>query len=178
MKSVVKFLQGKGESEIKAILETAHTAAVWYCDGDHPFGPRLDGSPLYGFPLPDLRGWTHFELKPYQDIPRYKYQDIRFYLKGNPFKVGQQVKFEEEGKWWTVRAVQDEYAILKSGKYYTIVDTIEQIRGPDDCYGVGYETDEEIADAMRRLTDDDAEFGIKISHRHRISLNVVEVKDA
>lgn len=178
MKSVVKFLKGKSEAEINAILDTAHPSAVWYLDGDHPFGPRLDGSPLYGFPLPDLRGWTYFELKPYQDIPRYKYQDIRFYRKGNPFKVGQKVKFAEEEKLWTVRAVQDEYAILKSGKYYTIVDTIEQIRGPDDHYGVGYESDEEISDAMRRLTDEDAEFGIEISHRHRIPLRMTEVADA
>lgn len=179
MKEVVKFLSTKTPDEINAILNTANMCSVFYCDGHHPFGPRLDGSPLYGFPLPDLRGWTYFELKPYQDIPRYKYQHIRFARKGNPFKVGQKVKFDDEKTFrWTVVAVRDEYAILttKGAGHYTIVDTIEQIRGPDNCYGVGYETDEQIADAMRRLVED-CEDGIEVSHRHRIPLVVTEVKE-
>lgn len=95
-------------------------------------------------------------------------------------EVGQKVKFDKEKYFrWTVRAVREPFAILTTAGnrgYYCIVDMVKDVRGPDNCYGVGYETDEQIAEAMDRLHDD--ENGIEISHRRRIPLVIAGVKDA
>lgn len=97
----------------------------------------------------------------------------------NNLKVGQKVKFDEEKYFnWTVRAVRENFAILTSARHYTIVDFDRGVRGPDDHYGVGYETDEQINNAMRSLFGE-VEFDqhIEVSHRHNRAIKIAAIKD-
>lgn len=95
-------------------------------------------------------------------------------------QVGQKVKFDDEKIFrWTVRAVRHPFAILTTaGKrgYYTIVDLKKEIRGPDNCYGVGYETDEQVGRAMARLHEPNGMHGIEISRRNCIPLVISDIK--
>ena len=83
-----------------------------------------------------------------------------------------------------MRAVSDRYVILTSpfnlpNRYgakvmYSIIDWERGVRGPDDHYGVGYETEAEIADALHRLNlpDTDAE-RIEVSWRaHSVRVKI------
>ena len=102
-------------------------------------------------------------------------------------RVGDSVQFAESKRWWKVRAVSDRFVILTSPYnlrntvFYTIIDWERGVRGPDDHYGVGYETEEEIADAMRRLNLDpyvaSEEAPIEVSYRpHTIRLRIEQVR--
>lgn len=116
---------------------------------------------------------------------------------------GDSVQFAETKQWWRVRAVSSRYVILTApytlpnypckGEYhdrqppehqhvfYCIVDWERGVRGPDDHYGVGYETEDDIADAMRRLHHSYYQDGyevptIEVSHRaHSIRVRVARV---
>lgn len=170
MEKVRLFVAGQDALVIDGILARASADSVWYCDGPCP-----DNAEIHGFYLPDTSHWNHEAWKPYEGAEIYKLDHLRNALAGNPLKVGQKVRFNQEKNYaWTVRAVREEFAILTKtifGKgYYTIVDFIQGIRGPDNCYGVGYETDEEVAEAMLGLFDEHEYRQIEISHRHRIPL--------
>lgn len=173
MKDVIKFVRSKTQEQLADILSKEKTGAVFYCDGVHPFGAHI-----HGFSLPNLAHWGHYELIPYSNIPRYRFDEIRRAMQPNPFKVGQRVKFDSQLRHgWLVRAVQDEFAILTNGKSYTIADVVAGIRGPDNCYGIGYEDDEQIQIAMRRLTaDPSSDDHIEISRRHSIPLSIGGIK--
>ena len=100
----------------------------------------------------------------------------------NILKVGQLVKFDDEKRHnWRVRAVRENFAILTAnffGCYYTIVDFELNIRGPDNCYGIGYETQEQIDNAMKALFGDCLdECHIEVSHRRKKKLNITGIKD-
>ena len=93
-----------------------------------------------------------------------------------PMSVGDSVQFAESKRWWKVRAVSERFVILTSPwnlpncydatVIYSIIDWERGVRGPDDHYGVGYESDAEITDALRRLQlpEDDME-RIEVSWR-------------
>jgi hypothetical protein len=81
------------------------------------------------------------------------------------FTAGQRVRFSTEKQAYTVRAVS------KDGRYvictkpfnarrtvlYTVLDLELGVRGRDNYYGLGYETDEAVAHALEMFEDSDAE---------------------
>lgn len=92
---------------------------------------------------------------------------------------GSKVWFREEVRPYTVKASNDRYAIctkpfnLKKTVLYTIVDLKEGVRGSDDLiFCMGYETQDEINNALKRLKDGEME----ISHRNRVELRIERVK--
>lgn len=97
----------------------------------------------------------------------------------NNLKVGQKVKFDEEKRFnWTVRAVRENFAILTSARHYTIVDFDRGVRGPDNHYGIGYETDEQVDNAMRSLFGEgDHDQHTEVSYRHNRVINIAAIKD-
>lgn len=97
----------------------------------------------------------------------------------NTLIVGQKVKFDDEKRFnWIVRSVRDQFAILTSSRFYTIIDFEKEIRGPDDHYGIGYKTDEQIANAMLALfSEHPNDLEIEISHRNRKKLNITGIQE-
>jgi hypothetical protein len=94
--------------------------------------------------------------------------------------VGDRVKFESEKRPYTVRAVSGDgrWVIctkplnLRHTVIYTVVDFDSDVRGPDDLiFGLGYESDEDIASAMGMFEAGDAE----VSVRHDLRLDIEQV---
>ncbi|WP_051362880.1 hypothetical protein [Amycolatopsis thermoflava] len=86
--------------------------------------------------------------------------------------VGDKLKFAEEKLRYTVRAVSADgrWAICtkpfnpRNTVLYTILDLVEQVRGVDNMvFSIGYETQADIDENMRRLEAGDME----LSHRNR-----------
>lgn len=101
-----------------------------------------------------------------------------------PLALGDSVQFAESKRWWKVRAVSDRFVVLTSPfnlqrtVLYSIIDWERGVRGPDDHYGVGYEAEDQIADALRRLQlperDPDQ---IEVSWRaHSIRVDIAAVR--
>lgn len=101
-----------------------------------------------------------------------------------PLQVGDRVEFwgESYRVKWRVRAVSStgRFAIctkpynLRRTVLYTIVDFVRQVRGPDDLiFGHGYETQEDIDEALAGLEAGDLEVSYRTS-RH-VSLTIVSV---
>jgi hypothetical protein len=77
---------------------------------------------------------------------------------------GDRVKLGATKRQWTVRGVTagGRFAILtqpfnpKRTVLYTVIDFKRGVRGKDDHYGLGYETDEDIKDALEmfQVTED------------------------
>jgi hypothetical protein len=77
---------------------------------------------------------------------------------------GDRVRFAAFAQRWTVRAVTNggRFAILtktfnpQRTVLYTVIDFKRGVRGKDDHYGLGYETDELVAEAlaMFQVTED------------------------
>lgn len=102
----------------------------------------------------------------------------------NTLKVGQKVKFDEEKRYrWTVRSVREHFAILTTTQFgkvwYTIIDFKRNVRGPDNAYGIGYLTQEDIDNAMLALFGEhpDGYTEIEVSYRRCLPLNISGVRD-
>lgn len=91
-------------------------------------------------------------------------------------KVGNKVKFDKDKIFrWTVRAISHPFVICTTAGdvgYYTILNLDKNVRGPDNCYGVGYATEEKILEAIGRLVSGDLE----ISRRNSVPLVIAEVR--
>jgi hypothetical protein len=92
--------------------------------------------------------------------------------------VGTKIKFASEKQRYTVRSSNAAYTICtkpfnaQKTVLYTIIDFHENVRGPEDLiFGLGAETDEEIAAMQDRMTNGDSE----VSHRHRCELDIESV---
>lgn len=92
--------------------------------------------------------------------------------------VGSKVKFRSEKQAYTVRASNAAYTICtkpfnaRRTVLYTIIDFHESVRGPEDLiFDLGAETNEQIAEMLDRLTNEDSE----VSHRHRVELDIERV---
>lgn len=82
-----------------------------------------------------------------------------------PLRVGDRVRFAEESQRYVVRAVTraGRFAIctkpfnLRNTVLYTVIDFERGVRGRDNYYGLGYETDDQIADVLHQFqhTEDD-----------------------
>lgn len=117
--------------------------------------------------------------------------------------VGDRVFFAPYKRAMTVRAVTTggRFAILtmpfaaKQTVIYTVIDFERRVRGCDNYYGLGYETDEQVADALAafQATEDDLPgqaareaqvrgetswpsiIAAKVSHRKHVPLDIVSV---
>ena len=94
-------------------------------------------------------------------------------------EVGARVWFAGEKKPYKVRARNERYLICtkpfnpKRTVLYTIVDLERRVRGRDNMiFGMGYETDEDIAETMAALAAGDVE----VSYRHFVNLEVERVE--
>lgn len=94
--------------------------------------------------------------------------------------VGCRVKFSEETQRYTIQARDDRYLVCtkpfnpRRTVLYTIVDLVEQVRGPDNLvFCMGYETREDCQERLADLNRD--EFPTEISYRRRIPLRVEQV---
>lgn len=99
-----------------------------------------------------------------------------------PLSVGDSVQFAESKRWWKVRAVSERFVILTSPfnlqrtVLYSVIDWERGVRGPDDHWSVGYETEEQIADALRRLQATGMD-RIEVSWRaHSIRVKIAQVR--
>lgn len=85
-------------------------------------------------------------------------------------EVGQRLRFADSRQAMCVRAVSADGRFVVATRpfnarrtvLYTVIDFQQGIRGRDDHYGVGYETDEECRSAIERLADGE----IEVSFRH------------
>mgnify|MGYP003593444969 CR=1 FL=1 len=96
-------------------------------------------------------------------------------------KVGQKVKLDKS--WWLVRAVRHPFIICTQsmfGKgYYTIIDVDKGFRGEGTSWGLGHDTDEQIAESMLALHGDHpSEIKQEISSRNSCPVRIVASKDA
>jgi len=91
------------------------------------------------------------------------------------FVVGEKVKFSSENGRYTVRAAGQRFAVMnkpfnpKRTVIYTIVDLVEEIRGPENLiFGMGAETVEQCEEMLKRVESGQTE----ISHRTRLNLSI------
>ncbi len=89
--------------------------------------------------------------------------------------IGSKIHFAEEKRPYTVRAVNDRFAICtkpfnpKRTFLYTIVDFKERVRGTENLiFCMGFETDEQCREALARLCSGES----AVSHRNRIPLRL------
>jgi hypothetical protein len=103
--------------------------------------------------------------------------DERWEASTPPLAVGDRVKFVEEKRSYTVRAVSADgrFAICtkpfnpRHTVLYTIIDFEQGVRGPDDLvFCAGYETSEDIAANMARLESGD----MAVSRRRQLPLRL------
>lgn len=74
-------------------------------------------------------------------------------------KVGDKIQFAGEKRFWKVVARDERYMICTWGKYYTICDLVECIRGADNYDGYYTYTDNDpvsLAEALYRLHLDES----------------------
>lgn len=95
-------------------------------------------------------------------------------------KVGDKVKFCREKQRYTVRAISDNFIILtkpynlKKTVIYTIIDIKRNVRGADNLiFCNGYETDEDVKEAMEMLENGKME----VSYRNYVTLDIVISKE-
>lgn len=96
---------------------------------------------------------------------------------GISVSVGDRVWFEGERMPYTVKACDHRYLICtkpfaaKKTVIYSIVDLCQRIRGTENLvFCMGFETDEQCQDALKRLQNKESE----ISHKSQILLNIVK----
>lgn len=94
--------------------------------------------------------------------------------------VGDRVRFKGERQRYTVRAVSSDgrWVIctkpfnLQRTVLYTVVDFDSGVRGPDNYGGLGYESEQQIAEALDMFEADDAE----VSVRYDVYLDIEDVR--
>lgn len=138
------------------------------------------------------KGWRKAESRPKdhtEGVVDMRLRLTRKPIERTPIAVGSAVRFNGEQHWYTARAVGSDgrWVICtrpitaadredfdddgSSTVIYTVIDFDSGVRGPDNYYGLGYETPEEIADAMARFEEGRAE----VSVRHDVYLDIAEV---
>lgn len=98
-----------------------------------------------------------------------------------PLRVGQQVKFLGDNRWWTVRASNMTCAVLtrpenfgKPGLRYTVIVWAETRRGPQVSWGLGAVTDEQCHEMAEAFTAGRTE----LSERRAVYLDLAKVREA
>lgn len=92
-------------------------------------------------------------------------------------KIDDKIKFKEEKQRYTIRALNERYAIctkpfnLKKTVLYTIVDFVEKVRGTENLvFGMGAETEKQCEEMLVRIETGKTE----ISYRNRVPLDLEE----
>lgn len=98
-------------------------------------------------------------------------------------KPGDKIKFRNEKQAYTVRACNSRFVICtkpfnpRRTVIYTIVDLVEKVRGPENLiFCMGFESDQDCRDALARLTDKNEVERTEVSHRHRVPLDIEEIR--
>ncbi len=91
------------------------------------------------------------------------------------FHLGEKVKFASEKQRYTVRAMNDRFAVCtkpfnpRKTVLYTVVDFRDRVHGPEALiFQRGAETDEQCHAMLERITSGETE----ISRRNRIELDL------
>ncbi|WP_151765761.1 hypothetical protein [Acinetobacter colistiniresistens] len=97
-------------------------------------------------------------------------------------RKGQKIKFQKESYYWDVRLVRHPYVIctqkLFGEHYYTILNIEKNIRGAGSHDGYSYQTDTQVAEAMRALHGEDPEgLALDISSPNRVGIDITDVVD-
>lgn len=92
-------------------------------------------------------------------------------------RVGDRVRFLYEAQArFKVQLRSDRFIILTRPQFgdvvYTVIDLQQGRRGPDDSWGTGYESAEEIAEALEKLESGHA----ALSERRAVSLEIADVR--
>jgi len=97
------------------------------------------------------------------------------------YRVDDVIRFAEERRGYRVQAASQRFLVCTKPFFkttlYTIVDLVEQVRGPENLiFGAGAETREQCEAMLARLEGRDTELGwtTEISHRNRIPLKFKE----
>lgn len=105
-------------------------------------------------------------------------------------RVGDRIRFAEEKQAYTVQARDARFLVCskpfnaRRTVLYTIIDTVEDVRGPENLiFGMGAETREQCEEMLGRLNgaagpSNFGGFKSEVSSRHRIPLRVVSVSPA
>lgn len=100
-----------------------------------------------------------------------------------PLQVGQKVKLDIDRRWWTVRAVTENFAALTrqaefrpaGTNYYTVLDWRNGVRGPcnliGQAFGDGSYSEDQCAEMLDRFEGGDLE----VSQRNWVPLRVERV---
>ena len=78
-------------------------------------------------------------------------------------RVGDKIKFSSEKQRYTVRAISDKFAICtkpfnaRKAYIYSVIDWKNQLRGRDNYYCYGYETDKECQEAIKKWDNGEIE---------------------
>lgn len=95
-----------------------------------------------------------------------------------PLKVGDKIWFEGERLGYTVQARDARYLVCnkpfnpRRTVLYCVVDTVENIRGPEGVvFGIGAETSHQCLRMLRRVSTGRTD----ISYRRRAPLKIVKV---
>lgn len=93
-------------------------------------------------------------------------------------EIGDKIKFAEEKQRYTIRAVNDRFAVCnkpfnaQKTVIYTVIDFEKNIRGTENLiFGAGAETNRQCARMLKRLTKGET----KVSHRNYIELNIEKI---
>lgn len=91
--------------------------------------------------------------------------------------VGDRVKFPEFNYFWKVRAIDNRYAVCTAYRHYTIIDFDENIRSTGTSWGLGHDTDKNIAESMLALNGMHPD-GIEqeLSNRNKVPLKIEQLK--
>ena len=94
-------------------------------------------------------------------------------------KVGDKVKFKEEKKRYTIRAVGKRYVVMnkpfnaRKTVIYTVCDFKEKIRGTESLiFCAGAETNDQCTEMLQRLESGETE----VSYRNRIPIRIDVLK--
>jgi hypothetical protein len=169
---------------------TAASTAVWLSAPDmrtahlprHPGSDRpltVCGRVMPPSYRPAAEGMPHCRYctpRAYTSRPLFRPRTRRVPVERIPLKVGDRIKFRGERQRYTVRAVSVDgrWVIctkplnIRKTVLYTVIDFDSNVRGPDNYGGLGYETGGQIAAALARFEDDDAE----VSYRYDVELDI------
>lgn len=89
--------------------------------------------------------------------------DGRWVICTRPVNDHDRAELDEDGD----RTVPDDATVI-----YTVIDFDDGVRGPDNYGGLGYETKQEIAEALAMFEADDAE----VSVRYDVPLDIAAVR--
>lgn len=100
-------------------------------------------------------------------------------------KIGDRVTFKGERMPYTIQARDKRFIVctkpfvLQKTVIYTIVDLVENVRGPENLvFGAGFETRGQCEDAIERLNGKGGRHPTEVTYRNRVPVEVIKVRSA